>query len=319
MNRQILFWALLFTSLTVAAAEYPTRTIRLVVPFGGGGVADILARAVSGRLSEALGQPVVVDNRPGAGGLIGSDIVAKAPPDGYTILFGGASTFSVDRSLYSKMPYDSATAFAPITQMSSYGNVLIVDPSLPVTSVKELIAYGKSHPGKLNFASTGAASSIRLAGEMFKSLSGIDMTHIVYKASPLAHVDIIGGQVQVMFDAIPTALPQIKAGRLRALGVTAAKRSPLLPELQTIAEAGLPGYEAVNWFGFAATAGTPRDRVDKLNREIVHILNLPDVKEHLMAQGAEPVGSSPEEFARFVESEAERWSKIIKTYGIKIE
>lgn len=319
MKRQILLGALLVAALNAGAAEYPNRPIRLVVPFGPGSITDVLARTVSLRLPEALGQQVVVDNRPGAAGLIGSDLVAKAVPNGYTIMLGGASTYAINQSLYSSMPYDSATAFAPITQMSTNGNVLVVNPSLPVKSVKELIAYGKSNPGKLNYASTGAGGSIHLSAEMFKSMTGIDMVHVAYKASPLAHLDLIGGQVQVMFDGLPTALPQIKAGRLRALGVTAGKRSELLPELPTIAESGLPGYVAVNWFGFATTAGAPKDTVNKLNREIVRILNMPDVKERLLSLGAEPVGSSPEEFARFIKSEAARWGKIVRALGLKAD
>lgn len=319
MKRPILFGALVVAALNAGAADFPAKPVRLVVPFGPGSITDVLARTVSVRLSEAWGQQVVVDNRPGAAGLIGSDLVAKAVPDGYTIMLGGASTYAINQSLYSSMPYDSATAFAPITQMSTNGNVLVVSPSLPVKSVKELIAYGKSNPGKLNYASTGAGGSIHLSAEMFKSMTGIDMVHVAYKASPLAHLDLIGGQVQVMFDGLPTALPQIKAGRLRALGVTASQRSQLLPELPTIAESGLPGFVAVNWFGFAATAGAPKATVSKLNREIVRILNLPDVKERLLALGAEPVGNSPEEFARFIKSEAARWGKIVKALGLKAD
>lgn len=319
MKRRILLGLLLVAALDASAADYPSRPIRLVVPFGPGSITDLLARTVSVRLPEALGQQVVVDNRPGAGGLIGSDLVAKAVPNGYSIMLGGASTFSINRSLYSSMPYDSATAFAPITQMSTNGNVLVVNPSFPVKSVKELIAYGKSNPGKLNYASTGAGGSIHLSAEMFKSMTGIDMVHVAYKASPLAHLDLIGGQVQVMFDGLPTALPQIKAGRLRALGVTAGKRSQLLPELPTIAESGLPGYEAVNWFGFATTAGAPKGTVIKLNREIVRILNLPEVRERLLSLGAEPVGSSPDQFAKHIESEAARWGKIVRALGLKAD
>lgn len=319
MKRPILFGALVVAALNAGAADFPAKPVRLVVPFGPGSITDVLARTVSVRLSEAWGQQVVVDNRPGAAGLIGSDLVAKAVPDGYTIMLGGASTYAINQSLYSSMPYDSATAFAPITQMSTNGNVLVVSPSLPVKSVKELIAYGKSNPGKLNYASTGAGGSIHLSAEMFKSMTGIDMVHVAYKASPLAHLDLIGGQVQVMFDGLPTALPQIKAGRLRALGVTASQRSQLLPELPTIAESGLPGFVAVNWFGFAATAGAPKATVSKLNREIVRILSLPDVKERLLALGAEPVGNSPEEFARFIKSEAARWGKIVKALGLKAD
>lgn len=318
-TRQILLGTLLVAVLDAGAAEYPTRAVRLVVPFGAGSITDVLARTVSIRLADALRQPVVVDNRPGAAGLIGSDLVAKAVPNGYTIMLSGASTYSINQSLYSSMPYDAPTAFAPITQMSINCNVLVVSPSLPVKSVKELIAYGKANPGKLSYASTGAGGSVHLSAEMFKFMSGIDMVHVAYKASPLAHIDLLGGQVQVMFDGMPTALPQIKGGKLRALGVTSAKRSELLPELPSIAEAGLPGYEAVNWFGFGTTAGTPKAVVLKLNSEIVRILKLTEVKERLLAVGAEPVGSSPEEFARHIKSEAARWGKTVKALGLKAD
>jgi tripartite-type tricarboxylate transporter receptor subunit TctC len=298
---------------------YPAKPVRMVVPFGPGSISDILARTVSARLSESFGQQVVVDNRPGAGGNIGADLVAKAPADGYTLLLGAASVLAINSSLFANVPFDQATAFAHITQVSSNTNVLVVNPSLPVRSVKELIAYGKANPGKLTFASSGAGGSIHLSGELFKAMAGIDMVHVAYKSSPLAHVDLIGGQVQLMFDGMPTAIPQIKAGKLRALGVTAAKRSALMPELPTIAEAGLPGYEAVGWFGFAAPAGTPRPVVAKLNQEIVRVLNLPDVRERLLGIGAEPVGSSPEAFSRFVKTEMAKWGKIVKALNLKLD
>jgi tripartite-type tricarboxylate transporter receptor subunit TctC len=309
----------LLAPIATLAQSYPSRPIRLIVPFGAGSITDVLARTVSSRLTDALAQKIVVDNRPGAGGLIGSSLVAKAQPDGYSLMLGGASTYAINQSLYSSMPYDSATAFAPITQMSTNANVLIIHPSFPAKSVSELIAYGKNNPGKLSFASTGAGGSVHLSAEMFKAMTGIDMVHVAYKASPLAHVDLIGGQVQVMFDGMPTALPLIKAGRMRALGVTSSKRSALMPELPTIAEAGLPGYEAVNWFGFATTAGAPRERVLKLNAEIVRILNNPETRERLLALGAEPVGTSPEEFAGFIKSEAVRWGRIVKALGLRAD
>ena len=302
-----------------AAQAYPTKPIRLVVPFGAGSNSDILARMVGVRLAEAWKQQVVVDNRPGAGGNIGTDLVAKAPPDGYTIVLGAASVLAINQSLYSTMPYDSATAFAPITNMVKVTNVLVVSPALPVKSVQELIAYGKSNPGKLTFASAGAGGSQHLSGELFKSMAGIDMVHVAYKSGPLAHIDIISGQVQLMFDGMPTAMPQIKAGKLRPLAVTTARRSAQLPELPTVAEAGLPGYEAVGWFGFAAPAGTPREIVGKLNREIVRILNLPEVRERLIGLGAEPVGDSPEQFAQFIKAEAAKWGKLVRALGLKIE
>ena len=318
-KRPVLFAAFAVLTLSAGAAEFPTRPIRLIVPFGAGSGSDVLARVVAVRLPETLGQQVVVDNRPGAAGLIGSDIVAKAIPDGYTIMIGGASTYSINRSLYSKMPYDSLTAFAPITQLSTNANVLVVNPSLPVKSVKDLISYGKANPGKLTYASTGAGGTIHLSAEMFKFMTGVDMVHVPYKASPAAHLDLLSGQVHVMFDGLPTGVPQVKAGKLRALGVTSSKRSELLPDVPTIAESGLPGYEAVNWFGFATTAGAPRAVVVKLNREMVRIIHLPEVKERLLALGAEPVGNSPEEFTQHIRSEAARWGKIVKALGIKAD
>jgi tripartite-type tricarboxylate transporter receptor subunit TctC len=319
MKRLILLAALLPAALDAAAADFPGKPIRLVVPFGPGSNTDILARIVAARMIEHWAQQVVVDNRPGAGGNIGTELVAKAPPDGYTIVLGAASVLAINQSLYSSMPYDSMTAFAPITNMVKTTNVLIVTPSLPAKSVKELIAYGKANPGKLTYASAGAGGTIHLSAELFKSMAGVSMEHVAYKSSPLAHIDMISGQVQVMFDAMPTALPQVKAGKLRPLAVTTAKRSAQLPDLPTVAEAALPGYEAAGWFGFAAPAHTPKDIIDKLNHEIVRILAIPEVKERLIAQGAEPVGDSPEEFAKFIRAEAAKWGKVIKSLNLKIE
>ena len=327
MKRYLVPGALLLAALNAAAAEpltssgqaYPTKPVRMVVPFGAGSNSDILARTVAARMAESWKQQVIVDNRPGAGGNIVTDLVAKALPDGYTIVLGAASVLATNQSLYSQMPYDSNTAFAPITNMVKTTNVLIVTPALPAKSVRELIAYGKSNPGKLTYASAGAGGTIHLSAELFKSMTGITMEHIAYKSSPIAHIDIIGGQVHAMFDAMPTALPQVKAGKLRALAVTTAQRSSQLPELPTVAEAGVPGFEAAGWFGFAAPAGTPQDVVIKLTREIVRILNLPDVKERLIAQGAEPVGDTPEEFAKYIKAEAAKWGKVIRTLNLKIE
>ena len=308
-------------ALTAHAADvqpFPVKPVRMIVPFGAGSNSDVLARTVAVRMAEHWGQQVVVDNRPGAGGNIGTDLVAKAPPDGYTIVLGAASVLAINQSLYSQMPYDSNTAFAPITNMVKTTNVLIVTPALPVKTVNDLIAYGKANPGKLTYASAGAGGTIHLSAELFKSMTGITMEHIAYKSSPLAHIDMISGQVHAMFDAMPTALPQIKAGRLRAVAVTTAKRSPQFPELPTVAES-LPGFEAAGWFGYAAPARTPKEIIAALNKEIVRILALPDVKERLIAQGAEPVGDTPEQFAQYIKSEAAKWGKVIKTLNLKIE
>ena len=306
------------TAFAADVQPFPAKPVRMVVPFGAGSNSDVLARTVAVRMAEHWGQQVVVDNRPGAGGNIGTDLVAKAPPDGYTIGLGAASVLAINQSLYSQMPYDSNTAFAPITNMVKTTNVLIVTPSLPVKVVNDLIAYGKANPGKLTYASAGAGGTIHLSAELFKSMTGITMEHIAYKSSPLAHIDMISGQVHVMFDAMPTALPQIKANRLRAVAVTTAKRSPQLPDLPTVAES-LPGFEAAGWFGYAAPARTPKEVVAALNKEIVRILALPDVKERLIAQGAEPVGDTPEQFAQYIKSEAAKWGKVIKTLNLKIE
>jgi tripartite-type tricarboxylate transporter receptor subunit TctC len=320
MMKALFFAASLIAGSAAAAdtAQFPVKPIRIVVPFGAGSNTDVLARTVAVRMTEHWNQQVVVDNRPGAGGNIGTDLVAKAPPDGYTIVLGAASVLAINQSLYSQMPYDSNTAFAPITNMVKTTNVLIVAPSLPVKSVQELITYGKANPGKLTYASAGAGGTIHLSGELFKSMTGITMEHIAYKSSPLAHIDMIAGQVHVMFDAMPTALPQIKAGRLRAVAVTTAKRSPQMPELPTVGET-VPGFEAAGWFGYAAPARTPKEVVAALNKEIVRILALPDVKERLIAQGAEPVGDTPEQFAQYIKSEAAKWGKVIKTLNLKIE
>ncbi len=320
MMKALFFAASLIAGSAAAAdtPQFPVKPIRIVVPFGAGSNTDVLARTVAVRMTEHWNQQVMVDNRPGAGGNIGTDLVAKAPPDGYTIVLGAASVLAINQSLYSQMPYDSNTAFAPITNMVKTTNVLIVAPSLPVKSVQELITSGKANPGKLTYASAGAGGTIHLSGELFKSMTGITMEHIAYKSSPLAHIDMIAGQVHVMFDAMPTALPQIKAGRLRAVAVTTAKRSPQMPELPTVGET-VPGFEATGWFGYAAPARTPKEVVAALNKEIVRILALPDVRERLIAQGAEPVGDTPEQFAQYIKSEAAKWGKVIKTLNLKIE
>jgi len=312
-------WLLCACAAEAAAQAYPSRPIRVIVPFGAGSITDLLTRTVMPKLSDALGQIIVVDNRPGAGGNIGTDLVVKSNPDGYTLTLGAASTLAVNGFLFRNIPYDVATAFAPITQIARVTNVLVVTPSLPVKSVKDLIAYAKANPGKLSFASAGAGGTIHLCGEMFKSMAGIRMEHIVYKASPFAHVDLFSGQVQVMFDGIPPALPHIRAGRLRALAVATARRSQLLPDLPTVAEAGLPGYDVQGWNGFAGPARTPKEVIARLNRQMVRVLGMPDVRERLLAMGAEPVGSSVEEFAAFMKSERDRWGKFIKQIGLTLD
>ncbi|MGZ8209126.1 MAG: Bug family tripartite tricarboxylate transporter substrate binding protein [Burkholderiales bacterium] len=302
-----------------AAGDYPNRPIRVIVPFGAGSITDVLTRTVMPKLAESLQTTIIVDNRPGGGGNPGTDIGVKATPDGYTLIMSSASTLAVNGFLFRNMPYDVATAFAPITQIASVTNVLVVSPSLPVKSVKELIAYGKANPGKLSFASAGAGGTIHLAGEMFKAMTGVKMEHVIYKASPLAHVDLFNGQVHLMFDGLPPALPQIKAGKLRALAVATGKRSQLVPDLPTIAEAGVPGYDVQGWNGFVGPARLPRPIVEKLHREMVRVLQLPDVRERLLGMGAEPVGNTPEQFAAHMKRERELWGKLIAQIGLKLD
>ena len=301
------------------APAYPTKPVRIVVPFPAGGATDILARAVAQKLTETWGQAFVVDNRPGAGGNIGSDLVAKAAPDGYTLEMGTVGTHAINASLYAKMPYDHVKDFAPIILVAGVPNVLVVNPAVPVNSVQELIAYAKANPGKLNFASSGSGTSIHLSGELFKVMAGVQMTHIPYKGSAPALADLLGGQVQLMFDNLPPSLPQIKGGKLRALGVTSAARAPALPDTPTIAESGLPGFEASSWFGLLAPAGTPPAIIAKLNTEIAKWLASPEAREKLVAIGANIAGGTPEDFARHIQAETVKWAKVVKESGAKVD
>jgi len=311
-----------FALAAIAGAQapaYPTKPIRLVVPFPAGGATDILAREVAKHLTDAWGQSVVVDNRPGAGGNIGSELVAKAAPDGYTLEMGTVGTHAINASLYSKMPYDHVRDFVPVILVAGVPNVLEVNPALPVNSVQELIAYAKANPGKLNFASSGSGTSIHLSGELFKVMAGVQMMHVPYKGSAPALQDLIGGQVQLMFDNLPPSLPQIKAGKLRALAVTSAARAPALPDTPTVAEAGLPGFEASSWFGVLAPAGTPPEIVNKLNAEIAKWLASPGAKEKLANVGANIAGGTPEDFARHIQAETAKWAKVVKESGAKVD
>jgi len=302
-----------------AQAAFPTKPIRLVVPFPAGGTTDILARAVAQKLTETNGQPVVIDNRPGAGGNIGAELVAKSAPDGYTLLMGTVGTHAINPSLYAKMPYDHQKDFAPVILVAGVPNVLVINPSVPANSVQELIAYGKANPGKLNFASSGSGTSIHLAGELFKTMSGVQMTHVPYKGSAPAIADLLGGQVQIMFDNLPSALPQIKAGKLKALAVTSAQRASALPDVPTIAEAGLPGFEATSWFGLLAPAGTPKEVIAKLNAEVAKWLASPEAREKLAAQGAIAAGKTPEDFTQHIVAETAKWQKVVKESGAKVD
>lgn len=312
----LLATAVLGTSVS-AATDYPTKPIRLVVPFSAGGTSDFLARTVAEKLGENLDTTVIVDNRPGAGGNIGSNIVAKADPDGYTLVLGTVGTHSINDSVYKEMPYDAVKDFAPISLIAAVPNILVANPSVKANSVQELIALAKSNPGAITFASSGNGSSIHLSGEMFKSLAGVDMLHVPYKGSGPAVIDLLGGQVDIMFDNMPSALPHVREGKLKALAVTPSERSQAAPELPTIAEAGVEGYSAAAWFGLLAPAGTPQDVVNKLNAEMVKILAMPDVKERLAGQGAEAVSTSPEEFAEYIKAEQKKWADVVKASGFQ--
>src|SRR2546421_779554 len=316
--------ALVVALLVVAApvalgqAAYPTRPARLVVPFPAGGTTDLLARAAAQKLSEAWGQQVIVDNRPGAGGNIGAELVAKSAPDGYTLLMGTVGTHAINASLYAKMPYDHVKDFTPVILVAGVPNVLVVNPQLPVNTVPELIAYAKANPGKLNFASSGSGTSIHLSGELFKTMTGVQMTHVPYKGSAPALTDLIGGQVQLMFDNLPSSLTFIKAGKLRALGVTSAMRAAALPDTPTVADF-VPGFEASSWFGLLAPAGTPREIVVKINGEVAKWLASPDAKEKLAAQGANVASGTPEDFAKHIQAETAKWAKVVKESGAKVD
>ena len=306
----------------LAAAQsvaYPTKPVRIVVPFPAAGTTDFLARAVAHKLSEAWGQQVIVDNRPGAGGNIGSELVAKSAPDGYTLLMGTVGTHAINPSLYAKMPYDHVKDFTPVILVAGVPNVLVVHPSLPASSVQELIAYAKANPGKLNFASSGNGTSIHLSGELFKAMTGVQMAHVPYKGSAPALTDLVGGQVQLMFDNLPSSLAFIKAGQLRALAVTSASRSPTLPDLPTLAESGLPGFEASSWFGLLAPAGTPKDIVAKIHTAVAAWLASNDAKEKLVVQGAIAAGGSPDAFAQHIAAETAKWAKVVKASGARVD
>ena len=311
--------AMATAAMPTAAQSFPSKPIRLVVPFPTGGPLDASARLIGQKLTEAWGQTVVVDNRPGAGGNIGADLVAKSAPDGYTVVMGALSTHAVNPHLFPKMPYDAVKDFAPITLVAITPNVLVVNPSLPVNSVKELIAYAKAHPGKLSFGSGSNGSAGHLAGELFKIDTGVDMVHVPFKGGAPATQALLAGDTQLMFDNLANATPQVKAGKLKALAVTTAQRSRLAPELPTMAEAGLAGFDISTWYGLLAPAGTPRDVIAKWNAEVTRILNAPDVREKLMAQGAEPAPDTPEQFAQFIAQELAKYQRIVKASGAKVD
>jgi tripartite-type tricarboxylate transporter receptor subunit TctC len=301
------------------AQAYPAKAVRMVVPYPPGGGTDIVGRIVAQKLSETLGQQVVVDNRGGATGSIGAELVAKSAPDGYTLLMGNIAPNSINVSLQPKLPYDPVADFAPVSLVAATPNILVVHPSLPVKTVKELIALARARPGQLNYPSAGVGSSSHLAGELLAILTGIKIAHIPYKGGGPAMIDTISGEMQMMFATMPAAMPHVKSERVRPVAVTTARRSQTLPQLPTIAETGVKGYEASTWYGVLAPARTPRAIVERLHGETVKILGTPDIRERLGAQGFEPAGSTPEEFAAYIKSEIAKWSKVIRTAGIKAE
>lgn len=307
--------ALIAVALPATAAEYPTKPIRLIVGFAPGGGTDTTARAMSQKLTDAFGQQVVVDNRPGAAGNIAAELVSKATPDGYTLLMGTIAALSINPGLYSKLPFDPIKDFAPITQAVDSTNILSLHPSVPAGSVKELIALAKTKP--LNFGSSGVGGTGHLAGELFNTMAGVKMTHVPYKGGGPAMIDLVGGQVQLVFATAASAVPQIKGGRIKGIAVTTAKRSALMPNLPTISEAGLPGFDANNWYGVLAPAKTPRPIIMRLNSEITKVLAMPDVKNFLFNQGLDPAPGTPEKFGAYIKSETAKWAKVVKASGAK--
>lgn len=300
-------------------SQYPSKPIRMIVPSAPGSGPDIMARAIGQKLTESLGQPVVIDNRPGAGGIIGSEAAAKSPPDGYTLIMSNAGAHAVNASLYAKLPYDPVRDFAPVTLVAMAPNILIVHPALPVRSVKELIVLAKAKPGELTFGSGGNGSTAHLSGEMFKTMAGINIVHVPFKGSPAAVIGVISGQIAMAFPNIPPALPHVRSGKLKALAVTTAKRSAAVPETPTVAEAGLPGYEATAWFGVLAPAATPPQIIAKLSAAIVKSLRTREMQERLAAEGTEPVGNTPEQFALTVRNDIAKWAKVVKSSGARAE
>jgi tripartite-type tricarboxylate transporter receptor subunit TctC len=301
-----------------SAQSYPTKPVRLVVPSSPGGGTDITARIIAPKLTERLGQQVIVENRAGAGTMIGTEVVARAAPDGYTLLMG-LSTLAINPAMYKKVPYDAVRDFAPISQVIAAPNMLVVHPSVPARTVKELIAFARARPGELNYASAGHGTNPHLSMELFLSMTRTKMLHVPYKGLGPGIVDLLAGHVTVATATMLTGLPHVKSGRLRLLGTTGAKRAAVLPDRPTVAEAGVPGYEASQWYGVLAPAQTPKEIINRLHTEIVRILEAPDMRQRLAADGTDPVGSSPDEFARYIKSELTKWGKVAQAAGIKPE
>jgi tripartite-type tricarboxylate transporter receptor subunit TctC len=299
-----------------SADEYPSRPVRFIVPFTAGGGGDLIIREVSQRLTARLGQSVVVDNRTGAGGNVGTELAARAPADGHTLLMANVAPMAINVSVYKKLPYDPAKDFATITLLASFPNVLVVHPSLPVRTLAELIALAHAQPGRLTCASAGAGSTTHLSLEFFRAQAKVDIIHVPYKGGGIALIDLVGGQVNMYFGALPAALPHVRTGRLRAIGVTSLTRSNAAPDIPTIAEAGFPGFEAVTWIGAVAPAGVPANIVTRLNKEFVDIMRMPELREKLLKEGAEPMTDTPEHFAAYIRSEIDKWAGVVRLAGI---
>jgi tripartite-type tricarboxylate transporter receptor subunit TctC len=316
--------AALAPSISLAQAGWPAKPVRIVVPFAPGGTTDILARAIAPELSKAFGQQFIIENRAGAGGNVGADIVAKSPGDGYTLLMGTVGTHGINRALYDKLPFDPIKDFAPVTLVAGVPNVMVMNAekarSMNIHTVQDFIRHAKANPGRLNMASSGNGTSIHLAGELFKSRAGIFMVHFPYRGSGPALLDMIGGNMDVMFDNLPSSMPQIRAGRLKAFAVTSTQRSTALPDVPTVEEAaGLKGFDATSWFGLLAPAGTPPEIVNRIQQEVAKALQAPAIKEKLEAQGAMPSGNTPAQFAAHIEAEHRKWAEVVKVSGAKID
>jgi len=309
----------MLASMTLACAEYPDRPIHLVVPFPAGGGADNLARLIMPRVAQNLGASIVIDNRPGAGGNVGAEIVAHATPDGYTLLYGTNGTHAINQTLYGALRFDSVKDFAPISRMTQIAAMLTVKPGFPVQSVAELVQYARMNPGKLNFASAGNGTTSHLAGELLKTMTGIDMVHVPYRGGALAAADLMGGHVDMMIDVMPNVYPLVKGGKLRGLAVTTARRFPGTPEIPTMAESGVPGFEMSAWDGIFAPAGTVRLVVDKLNAAIRAALDDPELRDMLLSRGAQPVAGTPEDLAQHVVTESAKWAKVVRDSGAHVD
>jgi len=318
-RRQLLALSAVVSLPALAQTGYPAKPVTVLVPFSAGGTTDILGRLMARHLATRLGGTFVVDNKPGAGGSIGAAMVAKAPADGHTLLMGTIGTHAINQYLYKKLAYDPFKDFAPIGLVALVPNVLVVHPSQPFKTVKELIAHAKANPGKVTYASAGNGTSIHLSGAMFEQMAQVDMQHVPYRGSSPAIADLLGGQTACMFDNLPSAMPHIKSGALRAIAVTSAKRFVALPNVPTIAESGVPGYDATSWFGLWAPAATPPALVARLNAELKTILAQPDVKQVMLEQGAEAAPGTPEQFAAFIQAEAGKWSKVVKTANVSLD